>query len=232
MHYRDILKDQLKRRQDVNPKFSLRSFAMKLDLAPSKLSEVIAGKKKLSVERVLDLAERLSLKGMEKELFVVSAELESSKQADKATITKRLKELSQQLQTEKTTQRNAWYFGAIKALVENEVQPIGPHKKMGITDLQAENALRYQKRMKKDYPERDDITYEPTSISKKVGESLIEDPQRLAVDFAMLSEEDVATISTEIRRIIRKHKTAKQTKDPKNLRLVYFGILDVLKKGE
>ena len=84
MNYRLILKDHLRRRQEINPRYSLRAFAKKLGISPSKVSEVISGKKRISVERGEDVAKKLGLLGKEYELFVISVQLEStSKKTDK-----------------------------------------------------------------------------------------------------------------------------------------------------
>jgi hypothetical protein len=40
MDYRSILKNQLEQRKIINPRFSMRSLAQKIELSPSKLSEI------------------------------------------------------------------------------------------------------------------------------------------------------------------------------------------------
>lgn len=229
MDYRDILKAQFQRRKELNPRFSLRSFAQKLGLSPSKVSEVFSGKKKLSVERLEDLASRLNLKGREREIFLISAELESSKGEDKAQLSSKLKKLAQQIQAEKTTQRNAWYFGAVATLTERGVDAIENAERMGLTELQVENALRYQKRMQRFHPERDDLTFEPVSLAKKINESLEDADSQLLTDFVLLTEDEVRDLTTKIRSLMKKYKTTQKSKNPEDLRMIYFGASDILR---
>ncbi|WP_413288093.1 hypothetical protein [Bdellovibrio sp. HCB337] len=232
MDYRDILKAQFQRRKEFNPRYSLRSFAVKLDLAPSKVSEVLSGKKKLSVERLEDIAKRLQLQGKEKEIFLLSAELESSKTIDKSQLAQKLKKLAQQIQAEKTQQRNAWYFGAVNALSESEMDPEKYADQMGVTELQVENALRYQKRMQRFYPEREDLTFEPVSLAKKISESLENVDSPVHGDFALLTQEEVQELTSKVRSLIKKYKTDRKSKKPEDLRLVYFGAASILGKGD
>jgi len=232
MDYRDILKAQLQRRKELNPRFSLRSFALKLGLAPSKVSEVLSGKKKLSAARLEDLAKRLNLKGKEKEIFLISAELESSKSKDKSQLSQKLKKLAQQINAEKTTQRNAWYFGAVKALAESDIDATGSAANMGITELQVENALRFQKRIQRFYPEREDLTFEPVSLAKKINESLESVDTQVLADFALLTHDEIQELTTKVRSLIKKFKTDRKSKKPEDLQMIYFGVSDVFKKGD
>jgi len=67
--YRHWLKAELERRQRINPRYSLRSFAQNLELSPSFLSKVLNGKKNLSIESAFDVSEKLQLSNTEKKLF-------------------------------------------------------------------------------------------------------------------------------------------------------------------
>ncbi len=55
-NYRDYLRRELEQRVQQDPRYSLNRFARDLDLAPSRLSEVLSGKQGLSRA----IAERIS----------------------------------------------------------------------------------------------------------------------------------------------------------------------------
>lgn len=232
MNYRDILKEQLQRRQELNPQFSLRSFAKKLGVSPSKISEVLSGKKKLSVGRLEELAERLNLRDKEKEIFLISGEIESSKVKNKEELERQIKKAMQELNAEKTTQRNAWYFGAVKALEDNSFSAMLYHKQLGLTELQIENATRYLKRIRKFHPDRRELIYEPTSLGKKIYDCLSDSPNDIMAEFAFLNEDEIEELNKSIRRLIRKRKYDPKSKKASDLKLVYFGISSILREGK
>ncbi len=58
-YYRDLLRQELARRQRRNPRYSLRAFAKLLTVDPAVLSRVIAGKRPLSLKTAERVAERL-----------------------------------------------------------------------------------------------------------------------------------------------------------------------------
>ena len=76
------LKDELEKRVKLNSSFSLRAFARKLKLSPSALSMVINGKKKLSLERAMEVARHLELNPEEQQYLVTLVQLETTKSAE------------------------------------------------------------------------------------------------------------------------------------------------------
>ena len=48
----DILKKELTQRQSNNPAYSLRAFARFLEISPATLSQIISGKRGVSVKRL------------------------------------------------------------------------------------------------------------------------------------------------------------------------------------
>ena len=58
-NYQDRLRAELTRRQNVNQRYSLRTFAKTIGLSPAFLSKVLRGNLDLSPERAVDVAERL-----------------------------------------------------------------------------------------------------------------------------------------------------------------------------
>lgn len=72
--YRNVLKRELEKRCQAMPRYSLRAFARDLQLSPSRLSEVLAGKQGLSGESALRVAGAIGLSAQESELFCTLVE--------------------------------------------------------------------------------------------------------------------------------------------------------------
>lgn len=67
--YVEILADELKRRQRVNPKYSLRSFAQTLGIHSSSLSAILKGKRNLPVSYVDGFSQVLKLSEERQKVF-------------------------------------------------------------------------------------------------------------------------------------------------------------------
>jgi uncharacterized protein (TIGR02147 family) len=67
--YRDRLKAELTRRQMVNPRYSLRAFAKSVGLSAPFLSQVLTGRKNLSIEAAAGLTEKLGYSPEEASAF-------------------------------------------------------------------------------------------------------------------------------------------------------------------
>ena len=231
MNYRLILKEHLRRRQEVNPRYSLRAFAKKLEISPSKVSEVLSGKKRLSVERAESLAKKLGLTGKEFDLFVISVQLEStSKRTDKKELEKQIQSLTEQINAEKTTQKNAWYFGAIQALEDAGFDSQDFKDRLNLTDLQIENAKRFRNRIRRFYPERKEMSYDQTSLIKKIEEeNYTYGSEALEADFVFLSKDQAQELNRKIKGFIRTLKSKNQNNSSENLSLIYWGNSKLLK---
>jgi uncharacterized protein (TIGR02147 family) len=59
LNYKDQLKSELARRKIINPSYSLRAFAKKLDLSPAYLSKVFNDERTLSVKAAGEIAQKL-----------------------------------------------------------------------------------------------------------------------------------------------------------------------------
>lgn len=124
-NYIDILKAQLEIRSSKNASYSLRAFARDLELAPSRLSEILNKKKGLSEKAAKDLANKIGLNEKEKEYFILSAKaLHSRSTKEKTEASKELKEklspesVSRQLELVEFEQAHNWYHMAILELIE------------------------------------------------------------------------------------------------------------------
>lgn len=67
--YRDILREELAVRSQINPRYSLRAFARDMELAPSRLSEVLSGKQGLSRPVASRIADKLGYSETERDFF-------------------------------------------------------------------------------------------------------------------------------------------------------------------
>ena len=77
--YRDILKQSFQDRSQMNPSYSLRSFARDLAIAPSTLSEVLNGKKGISPKRSALFAKNLKLPEWQVQYFCDLVAMEHAK---------------------------------------------------------------------------------------------------------------------------------------------------------
>ena len=80
--YRDFLKATLADRCNNNSAYSLRAFANHLQLSPSMLSDVLRGKKHLSGDMALKIAQTLSLTAKERDYFYNLVLFETAKNHD------------------------------------------------------------------------------------------------------------------------------------------------------
>lgn len=89
--YRAFLRDYLSEAQRRNKAFSLRAYAQKLHIPASFLSEILSGKKNISVERAYQLCSELGLSADERDYFLKLVECELAK--DPAVRSRALQEL-------------------------------------------------------------------------------------------------------------------------------------------
>lgn len=69
LDFKTFLRAVLVEKISRNPSYSLRAMAKNLDVSPSTLSEMIRGKRNLSVERAMQIAAKLGLDSAESEYF-------------------------------------------------------------------------------------------------------------------------------------------------------------------
>jgi uncharacterized protein (TIGR02147 family) len=68
--YIDLLKKVLNRRKENNPAYSLRAFALYLDISVTSLSRILNGKRSLTLERALNWQDKLGLNTDEQSEFL------------------------------------------------------------------------------------------------------------------------------------------------------------------
>jgi len=70
--YAEILVHDLARRKSINPRYSLRAYARRLEMDPSELSRVLAGKRSLSLPVCRKILPKLGLPKSKRTLFIES----------------------------------------------------------------------------------------------------------------------------------------------------------------
>lgn len=116
--YRALLEAELTERIARNPKYSLRAFARDLSMGSARLSEVLSGKKGISRQAALQIAERLGLRESEKDVFcdLVDAEHCRSplgRRAARARLKAKQTENSKDLSLDHFQMIENWYHLAI-----------------------------------------------------------------------------------------------------------------------
>jgi uncharacterized protein (TIGR02147 family) len=154
--YRDILKNELERRANANPRYSLRAFARDLATPPSRLSEILNGRRGLSEDGAARIARKLKLAGLVKDSFLTSvAALHGRSAARREVAARRFAEVSGKI--DELGRKAAfskvivgWYHGAVQHAVRlRDFQPEARWiaRRIGILEAQATAALRYLQRL-------------------------------------------------------------------------------------
>lgn len=192
------------------------------------MSEVLSGKKGLSADRAEKICERLRLQGLDRDRFMLSVLSQHSrikKQRDEAA--KKLKELllAKNSPKERTTQRNAWYFGAVNFVREMGMSLDKLRLALHLTNLQVESAVRYCDRIRKNHPERQNLSFEPASLIKKLNEDYSANAiHDLESEFVLLSADQAATLSLIIRKKVAEFAKANRQEKKMNLYMFISGF--------
>jgi uncharacterized protein (TIGR02147 family) len=80
--YRHWLKHQLSEKCRTNPNYSMRAMARSFSISPSYLSQIINGKRNLTLKGATRIASRMKLQIREKEYFFALVEFENAKDPD------------------------------------------------------------------------------------------------------------------------------------------------------
>ncbi len=79
-NYREFLSSELVRRIRHNPRYSQRAFARQLHLSPGELSELLRGKRKLSLKSAIRISKQLGLSAGETKHLLTLVQRESTEQ--------------------------------------------------------------------------------------------------------------------------------------------------------
>lgn len=116
----EFLKDELRRRVKLNPNYSLRSFARNLNVSPGALSEILRGRRELSIKSVPAVAKAIGLNAVEGRHLLKLA------QTAKANKDKGVQQFDEQTKTRDEFALNSdlfsliseWYHFAILNLID------------------------------------------------------------------------------------------------------------------
>lgn len=138
-----FLTEELERRMKKNPRYSLRAFALSLRLSPGELSEIMRGKRRLSVKGALKITQALALPPETAQSFLTQVQQEEGRAAGIPVDPK--KNLQRRdLSIDLFHAVSEWYCFAILNLAET--QGFKFHSKhiarrLGISETQAKLAL-------------------------------------------------------------------------------------------
>ena len=123
--YQEILKEEFKKKVAINPSFSMRAFAFRLDISPSRLSEILSYKQGLSLKMAKVISKKLALDPYRKkyfELLVESKHARSIAQRDIAiqNLNDFVKGMIKKLTDDQYELIAQWYYYAILELVKTE----------------------------------------------------------------------------------------------------------------
>lgn len=149
--YRQILKEELSLRCKHNSHYSLRAFARDLEVAPSRLSEVLNGKQGLSRKAATAIADKLDFNLEEQEYFCdlvtsIHSRSKDEREAAQARVEQARKEFDEdhhfKLETFKVL--SEWYHGAIFEMCKMDDFKFDKFyiaKKLKISTIQVELAV-------------------------------------------------------------------------------------------
>lgn len=118
-YYRTILKNELEKRCEKNKSYSLRAFALYLQISAAQLSRVLSGKKNLSHESAIYISRKIFKRKSDREEFMLFVEVAISKNQEiKELAYKKLKNaqnLNNSIELELDTMNyiSKWYHVAI-----------------------------------------------------------------------------------------------------------------------
>lgn len=121
--YLDVLKSVFENRKKRSLSYSLRAYARDLKISPSNLSEIFNSKKNISDKMAQNIALRLDLRGIEKDLFLTSVlACRTKKTVLKENFELKLKKLlktakTKVVQSKELEQVNSWIHFAIMELM-------------------------------------------------------------------------------------------------------------------
>lgn len=148
INYRSILRNHIVTKQEKNPQLSLRSIAKSLSISPSTLSEVLSGKKNLSVSKALAIAKKLKFSERDLQVFVKQVELEQATNLDhKQYILNQLNEENApvyDLSVDQFHHIAKWYHLPILQMLRNDsknISAVSIARRLGISTLEATEAL-------------------------------------------------------------------------------------------
>jgi uncharacterized protein (TIGR02147 family) len=147
----NILRASLVDRQTKNPAFSLRSFAKKLGMSPSAISEILAGKRRVSIKLATRILDRLAAPPEERQS--VLDKFQAATKPGASAESNQLSAPSQsyiQLSADHFHAVSDWYHFAILSLMETKIfqdDPTWIAERLGIKVGEAQAAIERMLRL-------------------------------------------------------------------------------------
>ncbi|OFZ81353.1 MAG: hypothetical protein A3K03_13815 [Bdellovibrionales bacterium RIFOXYD1_FULL_44_7] len=150
LNYREFLKDELERRVQVNPQYSLRAFARDIQISPQVLSDLLKEKKGISSEVAIRIAERLGLSTEESSYFYDLVELSQARSESVRQVIRYRLGRYQENETYRTLQEDIfriiadWHHYAILELTFTKgfkKDPAWIAKRLNITPIEVRQAI-------------------------------------------------------------------------------------------
>lgn len=150
--YRAYLRSVYSERHGRNPSYSLRAMARQIGCAPSTLSEIMSGKKRLSPTKALSTALKLGLQSSEAEYFQLLVQADGARDpALRRYVTERMEELrprdGRQLTLDNFRLISDWYHLPALELSRQGVTAAVVAQRLGITSIEAATALERLERL-------------------------------------------------------------------------------------
>lgn len=221
-----FLTQEYARRRQVNARYSQRAFARQVGLSPGELSEILSGKRNLSLRSALRIAKSMGLNATETKHLVHLAQLEKSRDFGGADLLEPIRPAMESLQLNQDVffLVSAWYCFAILNLADCDGFKWDPSwiaKKLGISKPEVISALdrmervgiiqnqNGQKKIAKDYFTL--LGGVPSESVKNYHKEMLQKAQQ-ALEFQSLEERDISGVGFAV--------------DPKNLPSIKKDILE------
>lgn len=153
--YQELLREQYIQKRKKNPQFSLRAFAKQLGLTPGGMSRLMNGKMELSVNRAMEISEKLGLTEEETDTFINLVQLSKAKtNSSKEQILKKIEKLQgvpiHDLSVDHFKLISEWYPMAILRITAEPKMSrtiSGIAKALGITNAEVSQTVERLKRL-------------------------------------------------------------------------------------
>lgn len=136
-----LLQEELQRRKDKNPAYSLRAFAKSLSMSPAQLSQLVSGKRPLTLKTFEKVARELMLSPIEKKRAL---------EALAQSVAQELHPNNLQMKEDEFRLVSDWYHFAILSLTKvkgAKKDPVWIAKRLGIAIIDAKLAVERLERM-------------------------------------------------------------------------------------
>src|SRR5687768_7986409 len=145
---KQFLIQELERRQKINPRYSLRAFAKHMGLSPGELSEILKGKRKLSIKSAVRVSKALGLNVTESKHLLNLANLDKGEGLD--ILMSQGPKNQEALSADVFHVISDWYCFAILNLADTKDFSWNTSyiaKRLGLTLTQAQSALERLERV-------------------------------------------------------------------------------------